>query len=105
MTRFYFLIVFILMYGVLFVSAIMKEINIDFRPKKIGEKFRDVGYEIRDKLIEHNYKGKILEQRNTRFNKFGPFGNFICTEYYLNGHETVFGCHFARGSSLGRGKY
>ncbi len=96
---------FPLVYGALFDYTIMKEINVDFRPKKKGEKFSDTGYEIRDKLIEHGYKGKILEQQNTRFNKTGPFGRFICAEYYLNRHETVFGSHFGRGSSLGKAKF
>jgi len=96
---------FPLMYGILFDNSVMKEINLDFRPTQNGEKFRDVGYEIRDKLKEHGYKGKILGSRSTRFDKSGPFGKFICAEYYLNGHEIVFGSHFGRGSNLGKGKY
>ena len=96
---------FPLMYGILFDSAVMKEINVDFRPDKKGQKVMDTGYKIRDKLIEHGYKSKIFEGRSTRINKSGPFRRFICAEYYLNGHNSVFGSHFGRGSSLGKGKF
>ena len=95
---------FPLMYGILFITKVLKEFNIDFRPKHEGV-YKDTGYTLKDYLIEHNYKGKILEEKNTRFIKSGPFSKIICVEYYLEGHEKIFACHFGRGSSLGRGKY
>jgi hypothetical protein len=43
--------------------------------------------------------------RITREYKEGPFRDVICGEYYLEGYDEIFACHFGRGSSLGAAKY
>ncbi|MFX0186792.1 MAG: glycosyltransferase [Candidatus Hodarchaeota archaeon] len=90
---------------VLFITEILKKLQIDFRPKEKGEKLIDTGHELAIKFIEAGYKGKTLERRSTRVYKSGPFRKFICAEFYLNGHRNIFGSHFGRGSTLGAAKY
>ena len=74
------------------------------RPKnlRIGQ---DVGWEMREKFQAAGYQGKILEARNTRVYKDGPFRNIICSEYYLAGYNDPFACHFGRGVGAGIAKY
>jgi len=95
---------FPLTYAVLFDAKIFKSLKIDMRPKnpKIG---LDTGWEIREKFLKNGYQGKVLEVKSTREYKEGPFRNVICAEYYLEGFDDIFACHFGRGSSLGAAKY
>ncbi len=95
---------FPLIYAVLFDTEVFKSLRIDMRPKnpQIGQ---DVGWEMRGKFLDNGYAGRILEVRNTREYKDGPFRNVICAEYYLEGYDGIFACHFGRGSSLGAAKY
>jgi len=65
----------------------------------------DTAYIIREKYLENNYKGKLIEYRNTRTYKNGPFRELICAEFYLSGYDHIFACHFGRGSTLGKAKY
>lgn len=95
---------FPIMFTILFKTEIMKKLNIDFRPKNNGD-LKDTGHELRKKYLENGYKGKLLMSKNTRDFKLGPFNKVICVEYYLNGYEEIFACHFSRGSSLGIPKY
>jgi glycosyltransferase involved in cell wall biosynthesis len=95
---------FPLTYAVLFDTKVFKTLKIDMRPKnpKIGQ---DTGWEMREKFLENGYQGEVLEVRSTRVYKEGPFRNVICAEYYLEGYDGIFACHFGRGSSLGAAKY
>ncbi|MCF7866688.1 glycosyltransferase family 2 protein [Candidatus Woesearchaeota archaeon] len=95
---------FPLMYAILFETKTFKKLNIDFRPKDIKAHL-DTGHDLRDKYIKAGYKGEVLEFRNTRHYKKGPFKNLICAEYYLPGEKRIFASHFGRGSSLGVNKY
>ena len=90
--------------GVLFDADILKRLKIDFRPKTSGT-FKDTGYEVEYKFLEKGYKGKVIISKSTRHYKYGPFNKIICMEYYLEGYNGIFMCHFGRGSSLGIAKY
>lgn len=95
-------------FAVLFETKIFKSLDIDMRPKSIKEAIEpglDTAWEMREKYLENGYKGKVFICKNTRYYKDGPFGNLICTEYYLEGYQGIFACHFGRGHSLGAGKY
>ncbi len=91
-------------YATLFDTKTFKSLKIDMRPKnpKIG---LDTGWEMREKFFESGYQCKVLESRNTREYKEGPFRDLICTEYYLEGYGEIFTCHFGRGATLGAAKY
>lgn len=95
-------------YATLFDTETFKSLNIDMRPKSQKEAIengQDTSWEMREKFLQQGYKCKMLEARNTREFKEGPFRDIICAEYYLDGYEGVFACHFGRGSSLGVAKY
>jgi glycosyltransferase involved in cell wall biosynthesis len=91
-------------YATLFDTEAFKSLKIDMRPKdyKAG---LDTAWEMREKFLENRYRCKVLEARNTREYKEGPFRDLICTEYYLEGRDEVFACHFGRGATLGAAKY
>jgi len=91
-------------YATLFDTETFKSLKIDMRPKdyKAG---LDTAWEMRGKFLENGYWCKILEGRITREYKGGPFRDLICAEYYLEGYDGVFACHFSRGSTLGAAKY
>lgn len=91
-------------YAVLFDAEVFRSLKIDMRPKnpKIGQ---DVGWEMRERFRKNGYKDDFLEVRSTRKYKEGPFGNVICDEYYLQGYDGIFACHFGRGATLGAAKY
>ena len=65
----------------------------------------DTGWEMQEKFTKNNYHIKFLDVRSTKEYKDGPFRNIICGEFYINGHDGIFACHFGRGSTLGMGKY
>lgn len=97
---------FPLIYAAFFESETFKKLNIDFRPKDL-EKHEDTGYELREKYLSAGYEGKILEMKNTRFYKNGPFHNLLGVgEYYLDKDFSFpFASHFGRGSTLGAAKF
>ncbi len=95
---------FPLMFAALFETETFKKLNIDLRPKDLT-RFQDTGWELRDKYLSGGYRGEILEMKNTRTFKKGPFKDVICGEYYLEGNPHIFATHFGRGSSLGVAKY
>lgn len=96
---------FPLVFAMLFETATMKKLQIDFRSKDL-EKIQDTGWELREKYLRAGYQGKILNMKNTRDYHDGPFRSIICAEYYLDGdYEHIFASHFARGSSGGAMKY
>lgn len=95
-------------YATLFDTKIFKSLKIDMRPKSVKEaieKGQDTGWEMREKFLKNGYKCKILEARSTRNYKEGLFRDIICAEYYLEGYDEVFACHFGRGATLGAAKY
>lgn len=93
---------FPIVYAALFETKSFKKSNIDFRPQKEP----GVGSELRKKYLRAGFKGKIIEMKNTRTYKRGPFNNIICAEYYLDGdYEHIFASHFSRGATLGANKY
>lgn len=95
---------FPVVFAALFETQAFQKLHIDFTPQArygIG-----VGNELRPKYFENGYQGKIVEMKNTRAYKKGPFKDIICAEYYLRGdYDHVFACHFSRGSTLGIAKY
>ncbi|MDD4761550.1 MAG: glycosyltransferase family 2 protein [Candidatus Pacebacteria bacterium] len=96
---------FPLIYAAFLETETFKKLNIDFRPKDL-KKHEDTGYELREKYLSAGYKGKILEMKNTRFFKQGPFHRLLgVCEYYLQGDKHVFASHFGRGSTLGAAKF
>jgi len=95
---------FPLMFAVLFELESFKRLNISFMPKE-NSVYHDTGWEVREKYLRAGYKGKVLEMKNTRNFKDGPFKYIICAEYYLEGAPHIFASHFGRGSTLGEHKY
>jgi glycosyltransferase involved in cell wall biosynthesis len=95
---------FPLIYAVLFDTQVFKSLKIDMRPRdpQIGQ---DVGWEMRDKFLEAGYGAKVLEAKNTRVYKEGPFGSLLCEEHYLEGYDDIFVSHFGRGAGGGVPKY
>lgn len=94
------------MVGILFEAPVLKNLHIDFRPKDLS-KGQDTGWELRVKYLAAGLQGKVLELKNTRVYKKGPFRDFLGVgEYYLDGdYNHIFASHFARGSFLGAAKY
>jgi len=91
-------------FAVLFDTIVFKSLGIDMRPKNL-KAGQDTGWEMREKFLKNGYKSEVLETRNTREYKEGPFRNILCAECYLEGCDDIFACHFGRGSSLGAAKY
>ncbi len=90
---------FPLMFCILFKSDDFFKLDIDFRPADITT-YQDTGWEIRDKYKKCGIGSEVLEMRNTRVFKDGPFKNCVCAEYYLDEYNhQPFCSHFGRGSS------
>lgn len=92
------------MYATLFDTKALKSLKIDMLPKnhRVG---LDTGWEMREKFLNSKYKHKLLEAKNTREFKGGPFRSVICGEYYLKGYDGIIVSHFGRGATLGTAKY
>lgn len=95
---------FPVVFAALFETQTFQKLNIDFTPQSsfgIG-----VGNELRPKYLDSGYRGEVIEMKNTRSYKQGPFKDIICAEYYLRGdYNNIFACHFSRGSTLGIAKF
>ena len=91
-------------YATLFDTETFKSLKIDMRPKEYKAGL-DTAWEMREKFLEKGYQCKVLDARNTRGYKEGPFRDLVCTEYYLEGYDMIFACHFGRGATLGAAKY
>ena len=91
-------------YATLFDTETFKSLKIDMRPKN-PEMGQDTAWGMRENFFENGYQCKVLEARNTREYKEGLFRDIICVEYYLEGCDEVFACHFGRGATLGAAKY
>lgn len=91
---------FPLMFAIVFITDILKDLNINFKPRDIN-KFEDTGWELREKYLSKGLKVGLLYDFNTRLYKNGPFSKVICSEYYLSpkAEEHIFASHFGRGSS------
>lgn len=88
---------FPLMFAALFETETFKKLDIDMRPKNL-ETHLDTGHEIREKFLQAGFSGKVIEYKNTRTYKQGPFKNIPAViEYYLDG--ILFASHFGRGSN------
>lgn len=90
---------FPMIFGVIFETACLKELNINFQPKDIS-KGLDVAWEMGEKFLAHGWQGKMLPMRSTREHKEGPFASIAgAAEYYsLDDFGKIFGCHFGRGA-------
>ncbi len=95
---------FPLMFAMLFRTKEFNNLNIDFSPKVIAQK-QDTGWMLREKYLSNGYKGGLIDFKNTRSFKKGPFKNLITAEYYLKGYPDIFASHFGRGSTGGVAKY
>lgn len=96
---------FPLMFAILFETKVLKNLKIDFRPKDISQA-QDSGHELREKYLSAGFSGLLLEAKNTREYKEGPFAKILgVEEYYLSGYPQVFACHFGRGATSGSAKY
>lgn len=92
-------------YCIFFETKTFRDLNIDFMPRdmSIGE---DTAWQLRLKYKENGYVAKLIEFKNTRTYKAGPFRDLITAEFYLDGdYENIFASHFSRGSTLGADKY
>ncbi len=95
---------FPLVFCMLFETQAFKNINPDFNPPPLPQV--GVGAGLRQKYHDAGYTGKVIEMKNTRTYKKGPFAKLICAEYYLDGdYKNIFASHFSRGSTLGVNKY
>jgi len=96
---------FPLMFAILFETETLKHLKIDFRPKDISQG-QDSGHELREKYLSAGFEGILLEAKNTRQYKEGPFAEILgVEEYYLSGYPGIFACHFGRGATSGSAKY
>lgn len=91
-------------YATLFDTETFKSLKIDMRPKNL-EIGQDTAWEMRENFFKNGHQCKVLEARNTRGYKEGVFRDLLCTEYYLEGCDDIFACHFGRGATLGAAKY
>ncbi|KKT22105.1 hypothetical protein A2108_00660 [Candidatus Wolfebacteria bacterium GWA1_42_9] len=93
---------FPLIFGVLFETETFRRLKINFLPAQddSGSVTKDTGWEVREKFLKSGYQGEVLEMKNTRYFKNGPFAKIsACAEYYLNGENRIFASHFGRGSN------
>lgn len=95
---------FPIVFAALFETETFKKLSINCLPDNPQEG-RDVCWELKPKYLAAGYNGEIMETKNTRTFKDGPFRNVICAEFYLKGFDNIFANHFGRGSSGGAAKY
>lgn len=91
-------------YAVLFETSVFKELDISCMPGDVV-KGEDSCWEWKPKYLGSGYRGEILNMKNTRNYKEGPFNSVLCAEYYLAGIKKIFASHFGRGGSDGAAKY
>lgn len=92
-------------YCIFFETQAFRDLGVDFMPRNLdaGE---DTAWKLRFKYREHGYVAKLIEFKNTRTYKAGPFRDLITAEFYLDGdYQNIFASHFSRGSTLGADKY
>lgn len=94
-------------YAVLYETETYQKLECRFLPKE-GEEAsgKDTGYVIRKNYLSAGFDGYVLEDRNTRYYKEGPYRDILCAEYYFpEVSSDIFFCHFGRGASDGVAKY
>ena len=91
---------FPLVFATLFETETFKKLDVDMRPQNLTKK-QDVGFLLRETYLVHGFEGRIIESKNTRLWKSGPFNSVIgTTEYYFNhDYKNIFAAHFGRGSN------
>jgi 2-polyprenyl-3-methyl-5-hydroxy-6-metoxy-1,4-benzoquinol methylase/glycosyltransferase involved in cell wall biosynthesis len=89
----------------MFKTEQFKSMSIDMAPGDIINN-QDTGWQIRERYLSNGLNGYVFPARSTVFNKTGPFGRFICAEYYTDVKYNLLLCaHFGRGSHFISGKY
>ena len=99
---------FPLVFAVLFETASFRLSGANFLPdlnKMVSGLVKDTGWEIRERYLAGDFSGEVLEDRNTRTWKGGPFSDMVVAEFYLDGVKDIVACHYGRGSSSGLAKY
>ncbi len=95
---------FPLVFAMLFETAAFQALKIKFDPPPPPG--HGVGAKLRNAYLTAGYRGAVIEMKNTRNYKAGPFRRLICALYYLDGdYQHIFAAHFARGSTGGASKY
>lgn len=95
---------FPLMFAALFETKSFKNLNVHFKPENqerahLGE---DTGHQLRNKYLEANKSGMLLNHVYSINKKDSPFYKIGCAEYHSNKQQELFASHFWRGSSLTR---
>jgi len=101
---------FPLVFAVLYETAVFKDLSAKFLPEIDGAgrrkgKGTDTGWKIRELYLSHGFVGDVLEFKNTRTFKRGPFADMLVAEFYLEAVDDVFVSHYGRGSSSGIAKH
>ncbi|MGR3292436.1 MAG: hypothetical protein ACUZ9M_00300 [Candidatus Scalindua sp.] len=99
---------FPLMFAVLYEAAAFRSSDAKFLPDMDAFKsgnLTDTGWEIRERFLASAYVGEVLEFRNTRSWKGGPFSDMLVAEFYMDGNENIIASHYGRGSSSGLAKH
>ncbi len=99
---------FPLMFAVLFETETFRRVGAKFLPDMGGleeGELTDTGWQIRRCYLDCDLSGEVLEFRNTRTWKRGPFSDMLVAEFYLSGVESIVASHYGRGSSDGLGKH
>jgi len=93
-------------YLTIFDTKVFQSLNINMLHQDVS-KGQDVGWEMHGKFGRAGYRAVVLESRNTRRYKDGPFGALLgVSEYYAKEDNHIFGSHFGRGSTyVGSAKF
>lgn len=93
-------------FAVLFDTETFRRLGVSWRPKdNFSSGAHDTAWQLKPKYTEAGFAGLTLDVKNTRYEKTGPFGDVVCTEYYLRGINGIFASHFGRGSLGGGPKF
>lgn len=100
---------FPLVFAVLFETASFRLSGANFLPDLNSEMeskvIRDTGWKIRERYLARKFYAEVLEFRNTRTYKCGPFADMLVAEFYIEGIDDIFVSHYGRGSSSGLAKH
>ena len=98
---------FPLMFAVMYETEAFLRSGAKFIPyqgKDFALQKKDTGWEIREKFVNLGYLGEVLQFKNTRNYKQGPYSEILAAEFYLDGEPNIFASHFGRGSTSGLAK-
>jgi len=99
---------FPLMFAVLYETATFRRVGAGFMPRqdpRAPSSLGDTGCEIRERFQQQGYSGDVLEFRNTRTWKEGPFSDLLAAEFYMAATDSIVASHYGRGSTGGLAKY